>query len=539
MNGIEFLQHLKSLENTTPFIIFTGKGREEVVIDALNAGADFYIQKGGEPKAQFAELAHKIKTGVEGRRTKRAFVDSEEKYRRIVDTADEGIGLLDNQFRITYANRRMAEMLGYSIEEMIGEEIRSFMPIGELADYSVRMKLQREGVRDHFERQFLRKDGSILWTSVSITPIMDANENFIGSVTMYSDITERKQAEEALHTKERQLSSVFNNVSEILYFISVEPDLRFRFISVNQSFLDATGLSEDKVAGRYVEEVIPEPSLTVVLENYKQAIRENKTVRWFEVSPYPSGTKCGHVAITPVYDGNGHCTNLVGSVHDITELKMAEEELRLSEEKFRHVFDWANDAILLHTLTTEGAPGRFIDANLVACRILGYSRDELLTMGPQDIVPPEIRPQLNDIIRQAYTTDTVLFETSLRRKDGTTFPVESSGHHVDYDGKRIWISHIRDITERKRAEEALQITNEKYAKAFLSVPDAITISELDSGRFIEVNDAATRIFGYSRDELMGKSAVELGIWPERRAGSLYRPGTKTWQGIPVRDSGAA
>ena len=100
----------------------------------------------------------------------------------------------------------------------------------------------------------------------------------------------------------------------------------------------------------------------------------------------------------------------------------------------------------------------------------------------------------------------------LRRKDGTTFPVESSGHHVNYDGRRIWISHIRDITERKRAEEALQITNEKYTKAFISVPDAITISELDSGRFIEVNDAATRIFGYSRDELIGKSAVELGIW---------------------------
>ena len=403
MNGIEFLKHLKVLEDTTPFIIFTGKGREEVVIEALNAGADFYIQKGGEPKAQFAELAHKIKKGVEGRRTKRAFVDSEEKYRRIVDTADEGIGLLDDHFRITYANRRMAEMLGYTLEEMIGKEISSFMPIGELADYSVRTKLQREGVRDHFERQFLRKDGSILWTSVSITPIADANGNFTGSVTMYSDITERKQAEEALHTKERQLSSIFNNVSESLFLLSVEPDLRFRFISINQSFLDATGLSEDQVAGRYVDEVIPEPSLTLVLENYKQAIRENKIVRWFEVTPYPSGTKYGHVAVTPIYDGNGHCTNLIGSVHDITELKLAEEELRISEEKFRNVFDWANDAILLHTFTTDEAPGRFIDANLVACRMLGYSREELLSMGPPDIVPPEIRPQLGDIIRQAQT----------------------------------------------------------------------------------------------------------------------------------------
>ena len=147
---------------------------------------------------------------------------------------------------------------------------------------------------------------------------------------------------------------------------------------------------------------------------------------------------------------------LVGITTDITERKRAEEALRKSEEKFRNVFDWANDAILLHTLTSDGVTGRFIEANLVACRMLGYSREELLTMGPSDIVPPELLPQLDDIIRQAQTKDTFLFETRLRRKDGTTFPVESSGHLVNYDGRGIWISHIRDITERKQAEKALR-----------------------------------------------------------------------------------
>jgi PAS domain S-box-containing protein len=127
-----------------------------------------------------------------------ALKESEEKYRRIVDTAEEGIWMLDDHFRITYANQRMAEMLGYTLEEMMGKEIRSFMPKGELADHSFRTKRQRDGVNDHFERQFIRKNGSILWVFVSTTPVKDASGNFSGSFAMYSDITERKRAEEEL-----------------------------------------------------------------------------------------------------------------------------------------------------------------------------------------------------------------------------------------------------------------------------------------------------------------------------------------------------
>ena len=196
-----------------------------------------------------------------------------------------------------------------------------------------------------------------------------------------------------------------------------------------------------------------------------------------------------------------HFAELSHKIKKTVESRQVEEALRKSEEKFRNVFDWANDAILLHTLSTDSAPGWFIDVNLVACRMLGYSREELFTMGPMDIVPPELHQLLSDIFRQAQTQETILFETWFQRKDGTIFPVESSAHLVNYEEKKIWISHIRNITERKRAEEELRESEEKLRSLFQILPVGITI--LDKNRnIVNVNPALEQIISFSKDELM-------------------------------------
>ena len=224
MDGIDFLKYLKAKGDTTPFIIFTGRGREEVVIEALNAGADFYLQKGGESRAQFAELSNKIRYAVSRRRALTAFRESEEKYRHIVDTAEEGIWTVDEHFIITYTNRRMAEMLGYRPDEILGRAVQSFMPESELADHAVHTRRQQEGASEHFERRFLRRDGSILWVSVSVTPVLDANGTFRGSFAMYSDITEFKRAvkalEASLREKEILLKEIHHRVKNNLQTIS-------------------------------------------------------------------------------------------------------------------------------------------------------------------------------------------------------------------------------------------------------------------------------------------------------------------------------
>jgi PAS domain S-box-containing protein len=142
--------------------------------------------------------------------------------------------------------------------------------------------------------------------------------------------SERKQADEALRESEQRLASIYNTVGDVIFHLAVEPAGQFRFISVNSAFLKVTGLSPEMVVGRTVNEIIPEPSLTMAIGKYRQAIAENTIVRWEEISDYPTGRLTGVVSIAPVFDDKGTCTNLVGSVHDITERKQAEEQLHAS-----------------------------------------------------------------------------------------------------------------------------------------------------------------------------------------------------------------
>src|SRR5689334_7410760 len=107
---------------------------------------------------------------------------------------------------------------------------------------------------------------------------------------------------EKMTANEKQLDLIYNTIHDIAFLISVEEGQRFRFQSVNKSFLIATGLQPDQIEGKYIDEVIPEPSLSIVLNNYKRAIQNKRTVQWEEVSEYPIGQKTGIVSITPVFN---------------------------------------------------------------------------------------------------------------------------------------------------------------------------------------------------------------------------------------------
>jgi PAS domain S-box-containing protein len=147
-------------------------------------------------------------------------------------------------------------------------------------------------------------------------------------IAVITDITERKQTDEILKESERRLSLIFDTVSEVLFLMSVEPEDCFRFISVNSTFLAVTGLNRGQIIGKRMEEVLPKSSRELVRDNYRKAIRENKTIRWEEVSEYPTGKLYGIVSVTPAWNTAGACTHLIGSVNDITEIKYAQEEIR-------------------------------------------------------------------------------------------------------------------------------------------------------------------------------------------------------------------
>jgi len=140
---------------------------------------------------------------TERKRAEELLRDSEERYRRIVDTANEGIWVLDGAGGTTFVNARMAEMLGYRVEEMIGRAADEFLFEEDLADQNRQMEIRRQGIPGRYERRLRRKDGQAVWVIVSGAPLLDARNRFCGSFGMLTDITLRKQAEEELRTAAR------------------------------------------------------------------------------------------------------------------------------------------------------------------------------------------------------------------------------------------------------------------------------------------------------------------------------------------------
>ncbi len=182
----------------------------------------------------------------------------------------------------------------------------------------------------------------------------------------------------------------------------------------------------------------------------------------------------------------------------------AEEALRASEQRFRTFVDHAADAFFLH----EEGTARVLDVNGRACESLGYNREELLGMTPFDF-DPDLTPALfEDRVHKIIVGETIAFETRLRRKDGTVFPVEVRSRAFWEGGRQFFVSLARDITERKEAEEALRKSEAMFRGTFENA--AVGIDQVDlEGRFLRINQKFCEILGYTREEMCTKTWMEL------------------------------
>ena len=225
MDGFEICRRLKAEERTRsiPIIFISILEDEHDKVKGFQAGAVDYITKPFQPEEVLArvrihlslrELTEQLEQKVaertkelvgvteqlqqelaERKRTEEALRASEEKYRRIVDTANEGIWVLGPEAMTTFVNAKMAEMIGYCPEELLGRPLTDFMFAEDVADQLRQIEIRRQGISTSYELKFRRKDGKTIWTLVSATPVFDDAHHFNGSFAMFADITELKRAE--------------------------------------------------------------------------------------------------------------------------------------------------------------------------------------------------------------------------------------------------------------------------------------------------------------------------------------------------------
>ncbi|MDR3581062.1 MAG: PAS domain S-box protein [Oryzomonas sp.] len=196
----------------------------------------------------------------------------------------------------------------------------------------------------------------------------------------------------------------------------------------------------------------------------------------------------------------------------------ARHQGRTSEERFRTIYDNMHDAVFINDAKT----GRFIDANQTACSMLGYSREELLSLSVGDIsldVSPYSGKEALEWLNRALDGTPQVFDWVSKRKDGSCFSSEVTLCKVTLDDKDAILAMVRDISDRRRAEERLRLSEEKFSTAFRISPDSININRLDDGTYLEVNEGFTAITGYLPEDVVGKSSLALDVWvnPEERA----------------------
>ncbi|MFQ5977519.1 MAG: response regulator [Candidatus Heimdallarchaeota archaeon] len=200
LDGLELLSQLRERNIDIPYIIFTGKGREEVVIRALNLGADYYLQK-GDPKVAFAELNHFIRIAVSKKEAEESLQRSEQQLQTIYNTILDAVLLIDSDFNVTLCNAAVQRMLGYTPEEIIGKSYLSIIPEEMLVDAKQQERQEELFKKGHLEQEnylFRKKNGEIFQASFSVVLIRNEQNKLVGMLGTIRDTSKLQEMEDDL-----------------------------------------------------------------------------------------------------------------------------------------------------------------------------------------------------------------------------------------------------------------------------------------------------------------------------------------------------
>jgi PAS domain S-box-containing protein len=540
-----------------PFIFVSGSLGEERAIETLHRGATDYVLK-----ERLARLGPAVRRALREREEMRKGGQAETQQRKneeqfltMFDEASVGMAQADLRTgQWLRVNQKMCAITGYSAAELLRMRVPELMhPDDRQRDWEKFQRVVRGEASDYrLEKRYVRKDGTVAWVNVNMTVIRDAAGQPVRTMATIEDITERKQAEQRI----RELNLLLRATGTVNALIVRERDPKQLLAETCQILVETRGYRFAWIgqveAGS--KRVVPQAragkdtgyldSLTITWDEAPTgrgpigtAIRTGQLVAcqdtatdprlapWREevmargiaslaAIPMIHGSRVlGVVAVyserTGAFDTeeldllkelvSDLAFALQGIEHE-QERTRAEEALFESERRYRLLFNSGYDAVVVHEASdAQGRPGKFLEVNDVACQRWGYTREELLQMSPFDLHTPESARAIPGIVRRLAKEKRAVWEAVKVAKDGRQLPVEISSQLFELNGKPAYLSTIRDITERERAQAHLHLLRE----ALESAANAIVITDRD-GIITWANAAFTTLSGYPLEEALGR-----------------------------------
>jgi PAS domain S-box-containing protein len=549
MDGIEFLKKVRATDKKIPFIIFTGRGREEVVIEALNNGANFYLQKGGDPQVLYQELIHVIRQSVMMRRTLMTLAEQEQRYHDI-QNANDLIQSVAPDGHFLFVNKKWLDTLGYTEKDLPNLTIFDVIHEESLKHCMETFKRVISGENvGIIDATFKTRNGIKVYVEgITDCKIAEGQPQYTRGI--FKDVTDRKKVDDALKESEERYRNVVEDQTE---FIS-----RFRpdgtYVFVNDAYCRYINKSKEEIIGKRYLHNIPEEdragverhlaSLTrehPVATASNRVIMEDGRIRWHQWSN------------RAIFDNEGNVVEYQSVGRDITDLKEAEhallvkneeintafeeltateeelrqnyemiskkeQALRESEEKYRFLAEATDDVIYM--IDIQGK------VTHISPRITryGYTPEEIISRNFTEFIAKEDVPNvLADFQKTVSTRQSTVTTLRVRDKAGNLHWMEDNGALVfDTSGSVVAISGIlRDISERKKAEEALKESEEAFRAMVEQSGDGIIITNF-LGILQFVNRKAWDIVEYPSDQGMRENFNVLEIVsPESRNKAVY------------------
>jgi PAS domain S-box len=500
MDGIGLLKEVRGRHGSIPYILFTGKGREEVVIAAINNGADFYLQKGGDPRAQFAELAHKLRQAIARVQSELALAASEKRLADIINFLPDATFAIDTKGTVIAWNRAMEELTSVPASQAMGKGNYEY----SCALYGERRRMLIDLIvtpdkgfeTDHYtytihtptsltaEAVLERHNRPPIYVWGTASALFNDRGEQIGAIESIRDITDRKKADDELRAANAQLAASAEELqvqydelaqsenliqeSEEKYRTLVEHSQDGIFITqnaklvfCNRGFRGILGYEEGELDNAPIEQVLAPEDRERVVSWHHTRIAGGEAPEMYECRFLAKDGSTRRVKMNvglATYRGK---PATIGTIRDVTEERQREEEIKRSEAKYRSLVENLQDVV--YRTDTEG---RLVMISPSGVALLGYdSEDDLLGKNVADTFyyKKEKRQEFLDGIHKEGTVKNA--EIELRHRNGSPITVSTSSHlYYDEAGNVLGVEGIlHDITDLKKKEEELKSAYEQIA----------------------------------------------------------------------------